>query len=805
MGQFNNELDLLNKGSLREAMIHCKLFDPQNADTSIDALLRRYVKEQLIYIPGSSQQFDRYLVAANEAITDVLLHDRFREEGIPPVLFTSLESKVDDDVATKVKDDRRRLTERCLAYLGEHACGSLPTVDEAISATHAVPLPDDSISLNRPPSQSQASYDEQQVALDVIRKSLTQYKLASRYQVKNHCLIGGPGNGKTFVMLVAALRCICGGLSTALTTFMSERAQELGGEHLHKLFCLPVREMASPVRLAELALVNLFRNPAQLLYLRQLQVLCIDELGQVPSELLAVLDIILRRVRNSSTPFGGVLILSTMDPLQLHPVHGRPPLLSPFFLTSFNTSFLQHSVRASRDANLRRIQTISRMLPTELTPSIIDEFKSLIANHCTFVNDWDDPKITTSTLRIFGKKAASVHAERKLLQSMSGRFGSTRVLRRKSVDQESTPEGMWNPASTSTSTDLSREVKEPEELYFYPNALYEITFNLDRVFSQSQLALLLPEDVPTAPDLDSFAPVSVMVAPEGTKTIPDGRITAENLEANGWIKRAVALCPERSHTLKRSGLQARRYQYGLRHRIASTIHAAMGQNLPSLVTKVTSSDADTRYNLWEREQVVVLLSRTHYAKDVIFVGSKRETVDALAAVLKQRSQYSEYIYHLLAQLATTDQQTGLSSCVQVSIENHPFRPVDVEIPYDNTGYCYLLVSMRQSNVTYIGQTNNIRRRLREHNSGYGATQTRDERLRPWALLTLVCGFDGDRQAQLEFERRWQTARWRESRRIRSALTPTAIGQLAASVINSTNRDRTANPLELRVVQCGTAI
>ena len=184
------------------------------------------------------------------------------------------------------------------------------------------------------------------------------------------------------------------------------------------------------------------------------------------------------------------------------------------------------------------------MLPAELTPSVIAEFKSLIERHCTFVSDWNDPRITQSTLRVFGKKAATEHAERQLLRSMSSLYGSTNVLKRASIDQESTPEGMWNPASALTSRELSREVKEPAELYFYPNAVYEITFNQNETFSQSQLAILLPEDLPTTADIEAFAPVSVMVAPEGTKCIPAGNLTEQTLRSNGWVKRSVGLCPE---------------------------------------------------------------------------------------------------------------------------------------------------------------------------------------------------------------------------------------------------------------------
>ena len=228
----------------------------------------------------------------------------------------------------------------------------------------------------------------------------------------------------------------------------------------------------------------------------------------------------------------------------------------------------------------------------------------------------------------------------------------------------------------------------------------------------------------------------------------------------------------------------------------------MGQNLHALVTKVSNSE-DGKYSLWEREQVVVLLSRTNYARDIIFVGSKRDTVNSLAAVLTQRSQYSEYISHLLTRLSGLNEEHAVLPSIEIDIAQHPFRPVDVEIPYDNTGYCYLLVSLRETNTTYIGQTNNIRRRLREHNTGYGSVQTTDERLRPWALLTLVCGFQCDRRAQQEFECRWQNARFYENRRRGGVMTPTDIGQLAGSVITHMNAARIHSPLDLRIIHCGT--
>ena len=42
-------------------------------------------------------------------------------------------------------------------------------------------------------------------------------------------------------------------------------------------------------------------------------------------------------------------------------------------------------------------------------------------------------------------------------------------------------------------------------------------------------------------------------------------------------------------------------------------------------------------------QVVVILSRTNFAKDVIFVGDKKETIKCLVALIHVKTQYMYYM------------------------------------------------------------------------------------------------------------------------------------------------------------------
>jgi hypothetical protein len=49
----------------------------------------------------------------------------------------------------------------------------------------------------------------------------------------------------------------------------------------------------------------------------------------------------------------------------------------------------------------------------------------------------------------------------------------------------------------------------------------------------------------------------------------------------------------------------------------------------------------------------VLLSRMFTASDLIFVGDKVDTINALASLIQTRSQYTECISHLLQMLCGT--------------------------------------------------------------------------------------------------------------------------------------------------------
>ena len=200
---------------------------------------------------------------------------------------------------------------------------------------------------------------------------------------------GAVGSGKTWVMEHSLLYVICQGLNTITTSHMARRAIQLGGKHIAFLFGIPFsRSKLTPQRCAELALHRIMRNPVLYNFLRALDVICVDEFAQSSSNMLAILDIIMKRVKGSQTFMGGLLVFFTLDHLQTQPINERPILTSPQIVPCFQMFKLQTSVHATEDPSFQRIQIIARMPLSTLqdeSNDYIDEFIELISNHCTFV------------------------------------------------------------------------------------------------------------------------------------------------------------------------------------------------------------------------------------------------------------------------------------------------------------------------------------------------------------------------------------------------------------------------------------
>jgi len=91
---------------------------------------------------------------------------------------------------------------------------------------------------------------------------------------------------------------------------------------------------------------------------------------------------------------------------------------------------------------------------------------------------------------------------------------------------------------------------------------------------------------------------------------------------------------------------------------------------------------------------------------------------------------------------------------------------------------YMRVSAKDQRALYIGQTMNIERRLKEHNSGFGSLESCDPAKRPWAMFAYEGGFSRDRYLMRNFECRWQ-----DLIQIRKPTNPISGSHLANKLIN----------------------
>ena len=164
------------------------------------------------------------------------------------------------------------------------------------------------------------------------------------------------------------------------------------------------------------------------------------------------------------------------------------------------------------------------------------------------------------------------------------------------------------------------------------------------MFSQSQLSIMIK--LPHVKNNNLFDKISIYFAPSGLKEyVYSSSHNSKYFVTNGWKKVNIGCAPEHMHALPNT-MCGKRLQYGLKHHVTATIHGCQGNTLPRLVTQISSSNSE--YYIWDKAQVVVLLSRTHMAKDVIFVGEPQSTMNSLIQKTKTRSTQTNYLERIVS-------------------------------------------------------------------------------------------------------------------------------------------------------------
>jgi hypothetical protein len=222
--------------TVREAFMKARLICEADIEEDVKKLVCKYVMEQLLFTPGGTQMFDRLCVAAHSVLSSVLLLGEVPVEEMPSVLYTSLRQETTEKVENAIKMRRETLARVCISAVGSvGAVTNVPSAEELAACTKNNPYPY-VITLTRAERQSVESFEEQMACYCSCREAIEKYIQATPTFTKCRAITGGPGCGKTFVMIVSAVHAMALGLCVMIICLLAKRADLLGGIHMHAFF-----------------------------------------------------------------------------------------------------------------------------------------------------------------------------------------------------------------------------------------------------------------------------------------------------------------------------------------------------------------------------------------------------------------------------------------------------------------------------------------------------------------------------------------------------------------------------------------
>jgi hypothetical protein len=544
-------------------------------------------------------------------------------------------------------------------------------------------------------------------------------------------LLGPPGASKTHILLTVCAYALSKGLKTMIVAITSERARILGGEHVHWLFAIPVIKstLETPVMSAEKSLAALARQPVRMAFLKRLDVMIFEEIGLLSVELYVTMDLVLRRLRDSNAPFGGVLLIASGDPRQLPPVEGTAIWRSSQLVTNFLIMNLRHYVRSRRDADLQRI--LSLMRQPILSDEEIEEVLTVIRRQ-VFVPSWD--AVPADVLRVVGKKTAEREAVTQFLRAKTNDPTIEHGLY-SAEDTVETLAGNWGPADGRVSAQLDYHTTVDRELTLFVGAVMRITFNNPVArrefprFSQGQLVVVVGLPDPHEQHRNDQR-VRARLIPAGERIL-HVRDIPEHWEPITFRRRVT-----NTIVVGAGATKARREQWPLRHYVCSTIHKVIGETIPFLATQISHSSP--KYRLWQREQLLTVLSRVEELSGITFVGSKEDTLAAVASLLRADDASVALVERLLDQLDVLhDSPRVLDPDVRF------LEPLSVDVPSLDSGFVYLAVCARDPALNCHGNCASIRAEMADINGSLASLVAPHIRCGfPWVVLAFVTGFSG---------------------------------------------------------------
>ena len=476
------------------------------------------------------------------------------------------------------------------------------------------------------------------------------------------------------------------GLVAYITSLAARRAVHVGGEHIHRLFGISVKKLPASV-LANEALLKLENDLKRKYFLQKLQILFVEEVSLIHAELWATMDIMLQCLKESESPFGGILIIANGDCCQLPNVSGTDIFQSTSLIFTFHFHFLHHFVRMHDEKG----QEVLKLLEERPVPQqSIDRICDLLSENCTFHNSWrevDSRKI----MKVFGKKRAERQAladHKKMIES-SGRVSAVSEAKDEMCLDKS---HIWRTADIEATKFLNKHSREPENLLLYDKAVLRLTRNLESS-SQGDLFVL---------DFNNCTERSLSLF----KAPNPSHITKECLDRElykSWPK--ITVTKTAGFTFGTHNGSVRRVQYPFCNYVALTVHKLMGDTFASLATCLH------------------------------FVGTAAQTMDAIAKVLSTQHLHEESIYQFMSKLKNQDKSPVATVVPSTMYLRHHF-----EVPATENGFSFVLVSLADTSFSTFSlheTSGSLSEALREMNSSKESALLNGQ---PWAMGLFIWRF-----------------------------------------------------------------
>ena len=720
-GKFTCELDVFNASDMRSAFLETKIIE-EFSQINADAIIVKYWIEELFYLPIARGVLEGYIHESNAVIENLVLNGVDMGHSIPFILLKQIENFYNEEFNTMVVERDMNLID-VLTRIGyphfpdeESLRNRRP--NSSIVWNPLIPQPG--------PDQSTESFDEQNQVINNCKGIIEKLFNKDNYIHPNSILLAGsPGVGKTWVMGILATYALTLNLNICVTALTAQRARELGGVHLHELFCLRPNDhitISTELQSEKSILRLILQNPLKLEYLRRLDLLFIDEIGLLGREFISVLDNVLKSIRKSSIVFGGLMIIATGDYCQLAPVSGSEIWFSFYIFVSFKVFQLKKMVRSSNDENLQKIIQVLREaeISEDDKEIVLGIFKQLLMQDGKIVESFE--KVPEEYVKLLSKKRGvkaaleSVNIKREKTVSEKNVMKHPpqlliEIAKFQSNDEMETNLGNYIPASAAVTKNLNRIISEPEILTITIDQMLRFTVNTNN-YSQGQVCrvnkIFYNDGLPEA--------IEVTIAKPGTMEID---VTCKRMKIKPIYTRAV--------DLKRPWVKARRKQLPLDNAEVSTIHKAIGQTHTNVATRISMNDE--MYSLWERPMFLVIVSRVRRLDDLMFVGEKNDTLKCIENVLNMKCEKWSRIERMFAAKDCRNEM--------ITYEVFNGHAEDFYLPGIHTsGYIYILVSLKNKNEKYVDYTKNLREDLNEINMGVKDIK-KSSALKPWVVMAFV--------------------------------------------------------------------